>query len=80
MFSLVPSLRPLPSGPFPKAHGVVEKETAVSESRVKLYLAGGFAQYSDLVAPWQLRAQTSTWNGGVASHDVAWAGDYSLGK
>lgn len=45
-------------------------------SLVKLYLAGGFAHYSDLVAPWQLRAQTSTLNGGVASHDIAWAGHF----
>lgn len=69
-------MSPIPS---PQAQDVHEKETTVSESRVKLYLAGGFAHYSDLVAPWQLRAQTSTWNGGVASRDVAWAGDYSLG-
>lgn len=72
-------LRMVPT-PSPRVHDACEKDTAASESCVKLYLAGGFAHYSDLVAPWQLRVQTSTLNGGVISRDVAWAGGYSLGR
>lgn len=64
--------------PFPRDHDAREKETAASESCVKLYLAGGFAHYSDLVAPWQLRAQTSMWPRVTLLGQVAipWAGDF----